>query len=121
MSEISIDAIVDQKIDSRVSEKLPGVVAQELKHLKQPSVWMTEIELAEYLRLYKDGELTTSSIRKWTNRKENPLPCGNAGTKRRYHRDEVDAWVRAEAIRQKENNEKLKGRNGLHAVEKQAS
>jgi hypothetical protein len=117
MSDISIDAIVDRKIIDQLDERLPYLVDERLKHIKQPSPWMTETELAEYWRLYKDGELTVASIRKWTVREEDPLPCANVGSMRRYHRDEVDRWARTEAERQKKKNEKLrKERNGPRAV-----
>lgn len=57
------------------------------------------------------------SIRRWTMRPDNPLPCGHLGGIRRYHKDEVDRWAREEAERQrKATNTKQKGRNGLHAV-----
>ncbi len=66
--------------------------------------WMTETQLAEYWQLRaNDGELTVHSIRKWTARPANeyPLPCGNMGELRRYHRTEVDQWAREEAARQR--------------------
>ena len=48
-------------------------------------------------------------------RPDNPLPCGNLGEIRRYHKDDVDRWAREEAGRQRKDN-KQKDRNGLHAV-----
>lgn len=81
-----------------------------------PSVWMTETQLAEYWQLRnKDGGLTVHSIRRWTSRPDHPLPCGNLGELRRYHKDDVDRWAREEAERQRKAT-KQKGRNGLHAV-----
>jgi hypothetical protein len=80
------------------------------------SPWMTEIQLADYWQLRnKDGELTVHSIRRWATRPDNPLPCGNLGEIRRYHKDDVDGWAREEAERQRKAG-KEKGRNGLHAV-----
>ena len=107
----------------RLAEQLERIV-QHFVEKHQPraeaseinSPWMTEIQLAEYWQLRnKDGELTVHSIRRWTTRHDNPLPCGNLGEIRRYHKDDVDRWAREEAERQRMVS-KQKGRNGLHAV-----
>jgi hypothetical protein len=108
----------------RLAEQLERIV-QHFVEKHQPraeavvstaSVWMTEIQLAEYWQLRnKDGEPTVHSIRRWTARPDNPLPCGNLGEIRRYHKDDVDRWAREEAERQRKPN-KQKGRNRLHAV-----
>ena len=108
----------------RLAEQLERIV-QHFVEKYQPraevtvstqSVWMTEMQLAEYWQLRnKDGELTVHSIRKWAMRPDNPLPCGNLGEIRRYHKDDVDRWAREEAERLRKAD-KQKGRNGLHAV-----
>jgi len=100
--------ICNQVFDERKGELAP---TSEIN-----SPWMTEIQLAEYWQLRnKDGELTVHSIRRWTTRPDNPLPCGNLGEIRRYHKDDVDRWAREEAERQRKAS-KQRGRNGLHAV-----
>jgi hypothetical protein len=91
-----ITAICNRVFDERKGELVP------VAGINSP--WMTEMQLAEYWHLYnKTGQLTTESIRKWTARAESnhPLPCGNVGDLRRYHRDEVDQWAREEAMLQR--------------------
>lgn len=62
--------------------------------------WLTAEQLAEHWNLYgKDGQPTTASIYKWTNRQENPLPHAKMGDLVRYNPDEADQWAREEAVR----------------------
>jgi hypothetical protein len=94
--EEQVKQICNQVFDERKSELAPSS--------KINSPWMTEMQLAQYWHLYnKTGQLTTESIRKWSARAESdhPLPCGNVGDLRRYHRDEVDQWAREEAALQR--------------------
>jgi len=119
---ITIEALINQHISRQLEEKLPMVVAEQLRHVKPPPDWMTETQLAEYWQLRnREGELTAESIRKWTSRPEgeHPLPCANMGDLRRYNREEADQWARAEAVRQRTLRvEKRQARTGtnLHAV-----
>jgi hypothetical protein len=108
--EKEITAICNQVFDERKGELSPAAGIN--------SPWLTEMQLAEYWQLRnKDGELTVHSIRDWTKRAENPLPCANMGEMRRYQREEVDKWAWEEAARQR-GNSKRKGRNGLRDVSK---
>lgn len=108
--EEQIKQICSQVFDERKGELSP---TPEIN-----SPWLTELQLAEYWQLKnKDGELTVHSIRDWTKRAENPLPCANMGEMRRYHREEADKWAWEEAARQR-GNSKRKGRNGLREVSK---
>jgi hypothetical protein len=119
---MSIDERIKEMVNERVDERLPQLVSEQLEQVKPLPVWMTETQLAEYWQLRnKEGELTTHSIRAWTVREKDPLPCANMGDMRRYNREEADGWARAEAKRQRTKNEQRKGRNGLQAVESQAS
>ena len=101
----AIEAIIISYINEHLDEKLPKLVTEKLKQIQPLPVWMTETQLAEYWQLRnKDGEITVHSIRNWTARPrdEHPLPCANMGEMRRYHREEVDAWAREEAERQRD-------------------
>lgn len=87
---------VRELVAEEVARQLPSLVPRTVT----ASPWMTETEAAEYLRIFnKDGEVTVHSIRKWTARDSNPLPCGMAGEMRRYHREDLDRWMRDEAER----------------------
>jgi hypothetical protein len=104
--ENEIERICHRVFDERKGELSPV--------LEINSPWMTEMQLAEYWQLRnKDGELTVHSIRRWTTRADNPLPCGNLGEIRRYHKEDVDRWAREEAKRQRN---KQKPGHGLRAV-----
>ena len=101
---ITIESLINQHINNQLEGKLPKVVAEQLKRIEPPPVWMTETQLAEYWQLRnRDGELTVDSIRKWTARPEgeHPLPCANMGDLRRYNREEADRWAREEAVHQR--------------------
>lgn len=114
----TIEAKIQDYINEHLEEKLPQIVSERLKQIQPLSVWMTEMQLAEYWQLRnKEDELTVHSIRTWTARPEDehPLPCANMGEMRRYHREECDAWAREEAERQRAKNTR-KGRQ-LKAVE----
>jgi len=119
---ITIEALINQHIRNQIEERLPKVVAEQLKLIKPPPDWMTETQLAEYWQLRnREGELTIESIRRWTARPEgeHPLPCANMGDLRRYNRAEADQWAREEAARQRAlRAEKRRARigNHLHAV-----
>jgi primosomal protein N'' len=115
---ITIDAKIHEYINEHLDEKLPQIVSERLKQIQPLPVWMTETQLAEYWQLRnKEGGLTVHSIRTWTARPkdEHPLPCGNMGEMRRYHREECDRWAREEAELQRAKNMR-KGRQ-LRAVE----
>lgn len=102
---ITIEALINQHINNQLDARLPEVVAEQLKRIAPPPVWMTEKQLAEYWQLRTpDGEVTVHSIRKWTARREeeHPLPCASMGEMHRYHREEVDRWAREEAARRRE-------------------
>lgn len=114
---MSIDDKIKEMVTEKIDEWLPQLVSERLQHLQPPPVWMTELQLAEYWQLRnKDGELTVHSIRDWTKRAEDPLPCANMGELRRYNREEVDRWARAEVERQRKKNELRKDRRGLATV-----
>jgi hypothetical protein len=102
----SIDSLIDEKLEEKIEAKLPKIVAREVALLKQASPWMTEQQLADY------WQVSAASIKNWTTRKEDPLPCASMGEMRRYHRDDVDRWAREERRRQQGV------RNGLKAVDK---
>lgn len=65
--------------------------------------WMTDIELARYWRLLKDGEPVTAGIRSWAKRppEEHPLPHAYMGDLLRFKREEVDRWAVEEAERRR--------------------
>lgn len=116
---ITIESLINQHINNQLEEKLPGVVAEQLRQVKPPPAWMTEKQLAAYWQLRtSSGDLTVHSIRKWTARPDNeyPLPCASMGEMRRYHREEVDRWAREEAARQK-----VKRQSELKLVKTRAS
>lgn len=116
---ITLESLIMHYINEVLEEKLPMVVAEQLKQIEPPSVWMTEEQLAEYWQLRTpDGKVTMHSIRKWTVRPEgeHPLPCGSMGEKRRYHREEADRWAREEAALQRQ-----KRRPEMKIVQKRAS
>lgn len=116
---ITIDSLINQQINNQLEEKLPRVVAEQLKQVAPPPAWMTEKQLAEYWQLRTpNGEVTVHSIRKWTARLESecPLPCASMGEMRRYHREEVDRWAREEATRQRK-----KRHHEMKIVKKKAS
>lgn len=103
--QVTFEELINQWISDQLEEILPRVVAEQLRQATPPPTWMTEKQLAEYWQLRTpDGEVTVHSIRKWTARTndEPPLPCASMGAMRRYHREEVDKWARAEAIRQRQ-------------------
>jgi hypothetical protein len=103
MSEISIDAIVERKIVDQLDDRLPRLVDERLKYLQAPSPWMTDKELADY------WQVSVDSVRNWTKRTDDPLPCGSMGEMRRYHRDEADQWARDEAARRRPSKLKAVG------------
>lgn len=116
---ITIESLINQHISDQLEEMLPKIVAAKLKEIEPPPTWMSESQLAEYWQLRTpDGEPTVHSIRKWTFRAEDehPLPCALMGEKRRYHREEADAWAREEAALQKKRRQR-----GMKLVEAQAS
>lgn len=113
---ISVDDAIKHHISEQLTDKLPQIVAEQLKNLKPLPEWMTETELAEYWRIFDDdGKPTPYSIRRWTKREADPLPCANMGDMRRYHRETVDGWARDEAERQRRKRHKD---TELHAVPK---
>lgn len=65
--------------------------------------WMTDVELARYWRLLKDGEPVTAGIRAWAKRTpdEHPLPHAYMGDLLRFKREEVDRWAVEEAGRRR--------------------
>jgi Helix-turn-helix domain len=103
---MSFDTLIDAKLEEKVADKLPSLVAKEVARISQASPWMTEQQLADY------WQVSAASIKNWTARKEEPLPCGSMGEMRRYHRDDVDRWAREERRRQQG------GKNVLNAVSK---
>ena len=99
---IAIESLINHHISNQLEEKLPKVVAEQLKQIAPPPFWMSEEQLADYWQLRTpDGKVTVHSIHKWTARleDEHPLPCGSLGEERRYYREEVDRWAREEAGR----------------------
>ena len=102
----SIDSLIDEKLEEKMEAKLPKIVAREVASLKQASPWMTEQQLADY------WQVSAASIKNWTGREEEPLPCGSMGELKRYHRDDVDRWARDEHRRRQGV------RKGLRAVDK---
>lgn len=62
----------------------------------RPRDWLTEAEVADLL------QCSTDTVRAYAMRDEHPLPYGKVGEIRRYHRADVDAWVRAEGERDRE-------------------
>lgn|SRR5215213_6511571 len=106
--EEHIRTICNEVFDERKSKPSPS------SEINSP--WLTELQLAEYWQLRgRDGEWTVHSIRRWTARPDNPLPCGNLGEIRRYHKEHVDRWAIEEAERQRKAS-RQRGRNGLCAV-----
>lgn len=104
---MSIEELIKEHVASEVARVLPSLLP-EPKRVESP--WMLAKEAAEYMRLVnKEGEATTSSLLDWTKRapKDNPLPYSMVGDMRRYHRDDLDKWMRREAER---------NRNKLRAV-----
>jgi DNA-binding transcriptional regulator YiaG len=91
---MSFDTLIDAKLEEKMADKLPSLVAKEVARIGQMSPWMTEQQLADY------WQVSAASIKHWTARKEEPLPCGSMGEMRRYHRDDVDRWAREERRRQ---------------------
>ena len=65
--------------------------------------WLTDVELARYWRLLKDGEPVTAGIRSWVKRQpdEHPLPHAYMGDLLRYKREDVDRWAVEEAKRRR--------------------
>ena len=65
--------------------------------------WMTDVELARYWRLLKDGEPVTAGIRSWVKRPpdEHPLPHAYMGDLLRFRREDVDRWAVGEAERRR--------------------
>ena len=63
--------------------------------------WMTDVELARYWRLLKDGEPVTAGIRSWVKRpsEEHPLPHAYMGDLLRFRREDADRWAAEEAER----------------------
>lgn len=63
--------------------------------------WMTDVELAHYWRLLKDGEPVTAGIRSWVKRPpdEHPLPHAYMGDLLRFRREDADKWAHEEAER----------------------
>lgn len=91
--------IVEPELDRRDSER---------RSTAPPKEWMTEGELAELL------QCSTDTLKAYAMREQNPLPYGKVGEMRRYHRVDVDAWLRAEGQRDRER--KLNGKAKLKAV-----
>jgi hypothetical protein len=65
--------------------------------------WMTDVELARYWRLLKEGEPVTAGIRSWVKRPpdEHPLPHAYMGDLLRFKREAVDRWAMEEAERRR--------------------
>lgn len=63
--------------------------------------WMTDVELARYWRLLKDGEPVTAGIRSWAKRQpgEHPLPHAYMGDLLRFRREDAVRWAFEEAGR----------------------
>jgi hypothetical protein len=99
---MSFDTLIDAKLEEKVADKLPSLVAKEVARISQASPWMTEQQLADY------WQVSAASIKNWTARKGDPLPCGSMGEMRRYHRDDVDRWAREERRRQQGDKRALK-------------
>lgn len=60
---ITLESLIIHYINELLEEKLPMVIAEQLKQIAPPSVWMTEEQLAEYWQLRTpDGKVTTSSL-----------------------------------------------------------
>jgi hypothetical protein len=71
--------------------------------VESASGWMTDVELARYWRLLKDGEPVTAGIRSWVKRPpdEHPLPHAYMGDLLRFKREDVDRWAVEEAERRR--------------------
>src|SRR5687767_14171093 len=65
--------------------------------------WMTDVDLARYWRLLKDGDPVTAGIRSWVKRppEEHPLPHAYMGDLLRFNREDVDRWAAEEAERRR--------------------
>jgi hypothetical protein len=65
--------------------------------------WMSDVELARYWRILKDGEPVTAGIRSWAKRppEEHPLPHAYMGDLLRFKREDVDRWAVEEAARRR--------------------
>ena len=86
-------SIVTPELERRESERRPAI---------PPKEWLTEAELAELL------QCSTDTLKAYAMREENPLPYGKVGEMRRYHREDVDAWLRAEGQRDRERRMRAK-------------
>lgn len=92
-------SILRQELDRRESERVPS---------RQPNEWLTEADLADLL------QCSTDTLRAYAMREEDPLPYGKVGEMRRYHREDVDDWLRAEGRRDRER--RLGGKKKPKAV-----
>lgn len=93
--------------DSAKHEALAFLLAAPLSlpagQSEPASEWLTDVELARYWRLLKDGEPVTAGIRSWVKRppEEHPLPHAYMGDLLRFKREDVDRWAVEEAERRR--------------------
>jgi hypothetical protein len=82
---------------------LSAPLSQSASQAESAPEWLTDVELARYWRLLKDGEPVTAGIRSWVKRPpdEHPLPHAYMGDLLRFKREDVDRWAKEEAKRRR--------------------
>src|SRR5688572_20384219 len=109
-----VSDIFDRAKHEALALLLSEASSQSSNQAEPTPEWMTDIELARYWRLLKDGEPVTAGIRSWAKRppEEHPLPHAYMGDLLRFKREEVDRWAKEEAERRRAESSRRKLRVG---------
>ena len=98
-----VSAIFDRAKHEALALIVAAAPSQSGGQTEPAPEWMTDVELARYWRLLKDGEPVTAGIRSWAKRApdEHPLPHAYMGDLLRFRREDVDMWAVEEAERRR--------------------
>jgi hypothetical protein len=94
-------AIFDRAKHEALTLLLAEASSKAVSQSEPAPEWMTDVELARYWRLLKDGEPVTAGIRSWVRRPAEafPLPHAYMGDLLRFRREDADRWAVKEAER----------------------
>jgi hypothetical protein len=105
-----VSNIFDRAKHEALALLLSETSSQSYNQAEPAPGWLTDMELARYWRLLKDGEPITAGIRSWTKRlpEEHPLPHAYMGDLLRFKREDVDRWAVEEAERRRVESSRRK-------------
>ena len=98
-----VTAIFERAKHEALALVVAAVPSESAGQTEPAPEWMTDVELAHYWRLIKNGEPVTAGIRSWAKRApdEHPLPHAYMGDLLRFKREDADKWAVEEAERRR--------------------